>query len=119
KTGTTNDATDVWFVGYTPELVAGVWMGLDEPSTIVRGASGGTLAAPVWGRIMARIHEGREPPAAWPVPPGVVEAEVERGTGMTAGGECPVTGPTYTEYFLHAAPPPPICRSVPSYASIP
>ena len=64
KTGTTNDAADVWYIGDTPELVAGIWMGLDRRETIVRGASGGTLAAPVWGRMMARLHEDRPPPAS-------------------------------------------------------
>lgn len=105
KTGTTNGATDVWFVGYTPELVAGVWMGLDRPATIVAGASGGTLAAPVWGRMMRRIYASRPMPAPWPVPPGVVTAEIERGTGLAVDAGCPVQGPTYTEYFVNAQPP--------------
>src|SRR5690606_26291095 len=75
KTGTTNDASDVWFIGYTPELVAGVWMGLDKPETIVRGASGGTLAAPVWGRMMRRIYADRPMPEEWMAPPSVTTAE--------------------------------------------
>jgi penicillin-binding protein 1A len=65
KTGTTNEEADVWFVGYTPELVAGVWMGLDRPATIIDGASGGTLAAPLWGRMMARIYANRPPSPPW------------------------------------------------------
>jgi penicillin-binding protein 1A len=104
KTGTTNDASDVWFVGYTPEFVAGVWMGLDQPQTIVRGASGGTLAAPVWGRLMSRIHAGRSAPEGWRAPSGVVTAEVDRATGAVVSLECPPTGPTYTEYFIRSAP---------------
>src|SRR6185437_9503750 len=55
KTGTTNDATDVWFLGFTPRRVAGVWIGFDQPRSIVPGATGGRLAAPVWGRIMRRV----------------------------------------------------------------
>ena len=50
KTGTTNDNVDVWFMGMTPDLVAGVWLGFDRPKTITAGAVGGTLAAPIWGR---------------------------------------------------------------------
>jgi penicillin-binding protein 1A len=58
KTGTTNDATDVWFLGFTPRRVAGVWIGFDQPRSIVAGATGGRLAAPVWGRIMRRSVPG-------------------------------------------------------------
>src|SRR5690606_28235488 len=99
KTGTTNDATDAWFVGYTPEHVAGVWIGLDDPQTIVRGASGGTLAAPVWGRIMREVYADRPMPEGWSPPNGVVTAEVDRSTGDLVSEWCPPLGPTYTEYF--------------------
>src|SRR5678809_307407 len=56
KTGTTNDNSDVWFVGMTPEIVAGVWLGFDKPKTITPGAAGGSLAAPIWGKMMARYY---------------------------------------------------------------
>ena len=52
-------------LGYTPDYVAGVWIGLDRRQTILRGASGGTLAAPVWGRLMRRVYEGLAPPEPW------------------------------------------------------
>lgn len=100
KTGTTNDASDVWFLGYTPELVAGIWIGLDEPSTIVSGASGGTLAAPVWGRMMREIYQSRTIPDGWPPPPNVTTAEVDAATGAIVSPDCPAIGPVYTEYFL-------------------
>ena len=106
KTGTTNGATDVWFVGYTPELAGAVWFGLDRPQTIVRGASGGTLAAPVWGRIMARIGRGG---GDFPMPRGVVTEEVDRATGYVVDPGCPPQGETYTEYFVHVRPPRPVC----------
>src|SRR5690606_36082064 len=109
KTGTTNDASDVWFIGYTPELVAGGWMGLDTPATIVRGASGGTLAAPVWGRMTRRSYENRPTPQGWTAPEGVTSAEVDRLTGAAVDGSCPVQGPVYTEYFVRSAPPQPYC----------
>ncbi|CAN5795138.1 hypothetical protein BH23GEM3_BH23GEM3_05410 [soil metagenome] len=108
KTGTTNANTDVWFVGYTPELVGGVWIGMDQPETIIRGASGGTLAAPIWGRMMNRIYQTRPMPAAWQAPSGVISEEVERGTGILVSDTCPAQGATYTEYFL-GAPPRGIC----------
>lgn len=104
KTGTTNGATDVWFVGYTPDIVAGVWMGLDRPQTIVRGGTGGELAAPVWGRIMNRVYAGRKMPEAWPRPGGVVTATADRHTGEVIGDGCPARGATYTEYFVNYAP---------------
>jgi penicillin-binding protein 1A len=110
KTGTTNGNTDVWFIGYTPELVAGIWIGMDRPAPIVAGASGGTLAAPVWGRIMNRIYQTREMPAAWPTPSGVTTAEVERATGAVVDASCPAQGPTYTEYFVRGAPPRQYCQ---------
>ncbi|MEX2582929.1 MAG: penicillin-binding protein 1A, partial [Gemmatimonadota bacterium] len=105
KTGTTNDATDAWFIGYTPEIAAGVWIGMDDPKTIVRGASGGTLAAPVWGRVMQQIYAGRPMPEGWSPPSGVTTAEVDRATGAAVGEMCPAQGPTYTEYFIGSARP--------------
>ena len=104
KTGTTNGATDVWFVGYTPDLVGGVWIGLDRPATIVRGASGGTLAAPVWGRIMNQTYSARPMPVPWQPPPGVITAQVDRATGLAVDAGCPAQGAVYTEHFVNAPP---------------
>jgi 1A family penicillin-binding protein len=108
KTGTTNGATDIWFVGYTPELVGAVWFGLDRPQTIVREASGGTIAAPVWGRIMSRISRGR---GEFTMPRGVVTETVDRVTGYVVDPACPPQGETYTEYFVHVRPPRPYCQT--------
>jgi penicillin-binding protein 1A len=58
KTGTTNDATNVWFQGFTPNLMATVWFGMDRPITVWEGATGGGFAAPVWGRFMHRVYLG-------------------------------------------------------------
>ena len=70
KTGTTNDNTDVWFVGMTPEIVAGVWLGFDKPKTITPGAAGGTLAAPIFGKMVADYYAtqicGGVDAAGWP-----------------------------------------------------
>jgi penicillin-binding protein 1A len=106
KTGTTNDNADVWFVGATPDLVAGVWLGFDRPKTITRGAAGGTLAAPVWGQMVGRWYQNRPVGTAWNAPPpaGVVAVELDRQTGLPADS---TTAPQrrVTEYFLDGTQP--------------
>ena len=85
KTGTTDDNTDVWFVGVTPDLVAGVWLGLDKPRPIAeRGVAGGSLAAPIYGQMLAAGGYARAT-TRWEPPPGLVN------TPSTAGTGCPVT----------------------------
>ena len=116
KTGTTNSATDVWFVGYTPELVGGVWMGFDDPETIVRGASGGTLVAPAWGRMMRRVYAGRPASTEWATPSGVTTAQVELGSGAVVSELCPARGPTYTEFFIRTSAPEEPCPTDDHYA---
>ena len=89
KTGTTNEGNDVWFVGYTPTLVAGVWFGYDNPRQISYNASGGRLAAPAW----AEFYQAgwREPRGASFLPPaGMVSAVVDPQSGELAGEWCPV-----------------------------
>jgi penicillin-binding protein 1A len=102
KTGTTNDATDVWFVGYTPDLLAGVWVGLDNPRNIVRGATGGGIAVPVWARVVRTAYEGREPPAEWPRPPGVVSRRVSGTRVLT--DDCPWGGEGTALFAARFAP---------------
>jgi penicillin-binding protein 1A len=106
KTGTTNDGTDVWFVGYTPDLLAGVWIGFDQPRSIMPGATGGTLSVPVWARVMRTAYAGRKPPEAWKRPPGVVSRRMRGGVAVTA--ECP-WGSDYTDYFAARFAPEPTC----------
>lgn len=103
KTGTTNDNTDVWFVGMTPEFVTGVWLGFDKPAMIAPGAVGGTLAAPIAGRIIVAAHAGR-PTRTWTPPPGIVSAELDRTTGQLADAATP-TDQRYTEWFLLGTEP--------------
>jgi len=106
KTGTTNDNADVWFLGMTPDLVAGVWLGFDTPTTIASGAAGGTLAAPVWGQMVAAWYQGRAAGDAWGAPPplGVVAADLDRQTGLPADSLTPPQR-RYTEYFLDGTQP--------------
>ena len=61
KTGTTNDYVDAWFVGFTPRLVTGVWVGFDRPQTIVRNGYGGELAVPLWAHFMKEATAGDKP----------------------------------------------------------
>jgi penicillin-binding protein 1A len=110
KTGTTNERQDVWFAGYTPDVVGTVWIGFDQPHTIVHGASGGTLAAPVWGRIVRNLYSHRPRPAGWGVPAGVVQRRVDAVTGDVLGDGCPpASGRSYREVFLAGAEPPTVC----------
>ena len=103
KTGTTNDNADVWFVGMTPEIVAGVWLGFDRPKTITPGAAGGSLAAPIFGAMMQRWYAGR-PSGTWEPPAGLVSGELDRLTGMVADASTPPDR-RYTEYFLEGTEP--------------
>lgn len=89
KTGTTNDYTDVWFIGFTGDLVGGVWIGMDKPQKIIDNAQGGRLAAPAWTTMMKEIYERRPAPPAWPRPEGLVVADVDRQTGAKFTPFCP------------------------------
>jgi penicillin-binding protein 2D len=111
KTGTTNDNVDVWFMGVTPDLVAGVWLGFDKPKTIAPGVAGGSLAAPIWGEMIASYYANRPAPAAWVPPVGLVTAELDRATGQLADVATPPER-RYTEYFIPGTEPEPL-RSIP------
>jgi 1A family penicillin-binding protein len=104
KTGTTDNNSDVWFVGMTPDLVAGVWLGFDRPKMITPGAGGGSLAAPIFGRMIQLAGVGRGGPSWDPVPEGVISAELDRTTGQLATAETPEEQ-RYTEYFLDGTEP--------------
>ncbi|MBX6362525.1 MAG: PBP1A family penicillin-binding protein [Gemmatimonadetes bacterium] len=110
KTGTTNDGTDVWFAGYTPELAATVWIGFDTPRPIVEDASGGELAAPVWGRILRRVYRNRRLPHEWARPADVVRAPVDPRTGRILAPGCrPEVGAPATELFIRGMTPAESC----------
>jgi 1A family penicillin-binding protein len=88
KTGTTNDGTDAWFVGFTPSLVAGIWFGYDTPHPIAPNATGGRLAAPAWAEFyQAGWHEQRG--ADFTVPADMVPAVVDPESGELATAWCP------------------------------
>jgi penicillin-binding protein 1A len=87
KTGTTNEYRDAWFVGFTPHLVAGVWVGYDQPRTIIDNGYAGELAVPLWGRFMIAATRGDSPD--WFRAPGnVTSATVCRLSGKLATPSC-------------------------------
>ena len=105
KTGTTNDNTDAWFIGVAPGIVAGVWMGFDRPTPMGSAAAGGSFAAPVWGRMVARYLNARGNRAAqWEPPIGVISAQFDRATGGMANALTPPAR-RYTEYFVEGTEP--------------
>ncbi len=109
KTGTTNDNSDVWFIGLTPDIVVGVWLGFDKPKTITSGAAGGSLAAPIWGKMIARYYSRvRAPsPLSWIAPVGVISGELDRLTGQLATPMTPADR-RYVEYFVEGTEPAPL-----------
>jgi penicillin-binding protein 1A len=104
KTGTTNDNADVWFMGMTPSLVAGVWLGFDKPKTIMPGAAGGSLAAPIWANMIAKYY-GTGSAGEWFGPPDISYAEMDRVTGQPVDSTTPPDR-RYLEYFLPGTEPP-------------
>ena len=113
KTGTTNDGTDVWFIGYTADLVAGVWMGFDRPKKIKANAQGGQLAAPAWTAFMTEVYGRKPAPPDWPRPESVVVREVDSSSGQLYGAGCATEAPV-TEYFIAGTEPVEQCGSYPS-----
>jgi penicillin-binding protein 1A len=105
KTGTTDDYSDAWFVGYTPKTVAGVWVGYDQPHPIGSGMSGTRAALPIWAEIMKTVTAGDDP-ARFDVPDQVVKRKVCRETGLPATAACPET---VDEIFLSQFVPTELC----------
>jgi penicillin-binding protein 1A len=112
KTGTTNDGADVWYIGYTSDLVAGVWMGLDKPAKIKSNAQGGLLAAPAWTAFMNEVYRRKPAPPDWPRPEGIVVRQIDPVSGLLAGPGC---SGSVNEFFIVGTDPTQPC--VPSYAT--
>jgi penicillin-binding protein 1A len=107
KTGTTDGFHDAWFVGYTPELVAGVWVGHDDGRSLGEGASGARAALPVWIEFMREALAGREE-VAFEQPPGIVVAPIDPRTGLRPRSRAGC-GPAVLEYFLAGSEPTATC----------
>ncbi|MFH1114925.1 MAG: PBP1A family penicillin-binding protein [Pseudomonadota bacterium] len=83
KTGTTNDNVDAWFMGFTPEYTCGVWVGFDEKVSLGDGETGGKAAAPIWGRFVKKVLDGK-PVAEFPEPTSVERRMIDPRTGLVA-----------------------------------
>ena len=83
KTGTTNDSKDLWFIGFSPDLVCGVYLGYDKPRQIARSATGGKYAAPIV-RDFLKVALADKPPIPFPMPPGIKLVRVDAKTGIRA-----------------------------------
>ncbi|RLB56956.1 MAG: penicillin-binding protein [Deltaproteobacteria bacterium] len=89
KTGTTNDSADAWFMGFTHDVVTGVWVGHDEPKDpLGRGENGSRAALPIWLDYMKRVLE-RRPQAEFDVPAGITLARIDPATGLLARPDTP------------------------------
>ena len=120
KTGTTNDYRDAWFIGYTPKIVAGVWVGYDMPRTIIANGYAAELAVPIWAKFMKTATRNDEPTWFRP-PPGLTSATICRLSGALATDSCRnavdvddegnVVGGSmvYTEYFVRGTEPRTFC----------
>jgi membrane carboxypeptidase/penicillin-binding protein len=88
KTGTTNDAKDAWFAGFTPNLLAVVWTGFDQKEEL--GLTGAQASLPAWVAFMKAATAPR-PPLDFTAPPGIVEVKIDPTSGYKATPYCPVT----------------------------
>lgn len=106
KTGTTDDYTDAWFIGFTPELICGVWVGFDQMKRIARKATGARFALPIWIKFMKQAVEDY-PPTEFEPPPGIAKEKICQKTGVLATPFCPAVR---TEVFIEGTQPGDTCR---------
>jgi penicillin-binding protein 1A len=104
KTGTTNDLYDAWFIGYTPQLITGVWVGFDSERSLGKGETGSKAASPIWLEFMKKAME-KKPIEAFQVPEDVIFAKIDAKTGLlpvpeskNVRFECFKEGTAPTEY---------------------
>ncbi len=101
KTGTTNEAKDAWFVGFSTDIVAGVWVGYDEAMPLGYGEAGAVTALPIWTAFMKAAEAGR-PAVDFPRPPGIVTVRIDPVTGLLAD---PAQGEGIDEDYLDGTAP--------------
>ncbi len=106
KTGTTNDYRDALFIGYTPVLVTGVWVGYDNQRSIGLKETGSRVALPVWLEFMKKAHDGREP-EDFAVPEGILFKQVDPKTGLLSS---PICNNSIREAFLPGTEPRKYCK---------
>jgi len=108
KTGTTDDYTDVWYVGFTSEIVAGIWMGYDYVQRIMNNAAGGRIVAPAWTAFMRDVYDRRPSPADWARPDSLIPREVDWKTGYLATPFCPAADRRW-DWFYPGTQPTQLC----------
>lgn len=101
KTGTTNDYQDAWFIGFTPHLVAGAWVGLDDHQTIGDNETGARAALPIWLEFMQKTL-AQEPKEDFIIPNGIAFVKIDPDTGLLATDACPQV---FQESFLKGSEP--------------
>ena len=104
KSGTTNDLRDAWFVGFTPELLTVVWVGMDDNQPV--GLSGTQAALPIWTAFMTRALAGHGN-LAFSAPDGITFVDIDRDTGKVAAAGCPRV---FKEAFLAGTEPAEVCH---------
>jgi penicillin-binding protein 2D len=105
KTGTTDDYRDAWFIGYTPQLITGVWAGYDKPRPGLKGFTGGAICAPIWARFMRSVLADK-PAVDFPRPDTVTAVWIDPTTGFLATDECPLK---QEEFYLEGTQPTEYC----------
>jgi membrane carboxypeptidase/penicillin-binding protein len=105
KTGTTDDYRDAWFIGYTPQVITGVWVGYDKPKPGGKGFTGGAVAAPIWEKFM-RPTLATRPSVDFQQPNTVLSVTIDPTTGYPANADCPEK---QDEFFLEGTIPTESC----------
>jgi len=106
KTGTTNDYRDAWFIGYTPVLTAGVWVGYDDQRSLGPKATGSRAALPIWLEFMKYAHQGQEP-VDFSVPESIIYRNIDPRTGLLSTERC---RSSFREAFIPGTEPRKYCE---------
>jgi penicillin-binding protein 1A len=109
KTGTTDDFTDSWFIGFNPNVVCGVWAGRDDHKPLGHNETGARVALPIWRKFMEKATAGQEN-VDWPVPDGVTKVLIDPATGLRAGVDSPC-GEIREQYFVEGTEPKGVCNA--------
>jgi len=105
KTGTTDDYRDAWFIGYTPQVITGVWVGHDKPRPGSKGFTGGAVAAPIWEKFMRKAVAAK-PVVDFQRPDTTVSVAIDPETGLLATTDCPVQR---HEFYINGTEPTEYC----------
>lgn len=107
KTGTTDNYCDAWFIGYTPQLITGVWAGYDKPTPMGKGFTGGVICAPIWEKF-TRSALVDKPAVDFPKPDSVISVQIDPVTGDLAAPDCPKK---QEEFYIEGTEPTAYCQN--------